>query len=128
MSRHKFDNRGKNGAVPIKKMKATIRHRSSIRIQRTQFPSVLAYAITAHKSQGQTLKQVIIDFSGKRKSDAGSFYVAVTRVKKLADLYLKEFDPSMIKTSLAVSKELNRLCTIRTTNRIRMKYVSHTSM
>jgi exonuclease III len=109
LSRHKFDLRGKNGAVPIQKMKATFKHRGSVRIQRSQFPLVLAYAITSHKSQGQTLKKVIVDFSGNRRSDAGSFYVAVTRVKKLTDLYLRQFDAGLIKTSLAVSKELSRL-------------------
>uniref|UniRef100_A0A8C4QE75 ATP-dependent DNA helicase n=1 Tax=Eptatretus burgeri TaxID=7764 RepID=A0A8C4QE75_EPTBU len=72
--------------------------RNSIRIQRSQFPLVLAYAITAHKSQGQTLEEVIIDFSGKGRSAPGSFYVAVTRVKKLSNLFLRSFDRSMIKT------------------------------
>jgi len=112
IGRHKYEFRGEFGAVPIKKMKASFSvnpARNSIRIQRSQFPLVLAYAITAHKSQGQTLEEVIVDFSGKGRSAPGSFYVAVTRVKKLSNLFLRSFDRSMIKTSVAVMTELSRL-------------------
>ena len=50
----------------------------------------MGYTITAHNSQGQTMDDVIIDFSGENKgktsTSAGIFYVAAMRVKKLSSL------------------------------------------
>jgi len=116
IARHQYKYKGTAGAVPIKKIKASFRlnpPNNSVRIQRTQYPLVLAYAITAHKSQGQTLDDVIIDFSDKNKrktpTSAGIFYVAATRVKKLSNLYLRSFDHSMIMCSKVVMSELERL-------------------
>ena len=37
--------------------------------------------MTAHKSQGQTLDEVLIDFSGEARINNGSFYTAISRVK-----------------------------------------------
>ena len=52
----------------------------------------LAYAITAYKCQGDTLEEVIIDFSHapgeKANIQWGSFYVALTRVKEGKNVYL----------------------------------------
>ena len=112
IGRRKHDFRGERGAVPITRMKASFGvnpGKGSVRIQRSQFSLVPAYAITAHKSQGQTLDEVIVDFSGKGSTTPGSFYVSVTRVKKLSNLYLKNYDRSMITTSPAVLLELTRL-------------------
>ena len=51
-------------AVPILKQKKSFTiNRGEVRYQRTQFPMTLAYAITAYKCQGDTLDEVIIDFS-----------------------------------------------------------------
>ena len=44
------------------------------------------------QSQGQTLDEVIIDFSSpKAKIFLGSFYVALTRVRNGASFYLTDF-------------------------------------
>jgi len=114
--RNQYKYYGPRGAVAITKMKSTFLLRNrSIRIQRTQFPLVVAYAITAHKSQGQTLDEVIVDFRNNDSNkhcriNPGSFYVAVTRVKKLENLYLKSFDASqMVKIQKDVKSELLRL-------------------
>ena len=53
----------------------------------TQYPIKLAWAVTIHKSQGQTFEKVIIDL------DRGSFapgqtYVALSRVTSLEGLFL----------------------------------------
>jgi ATP-dependent DNA helicase PIF1 len=61
----------------------------------TQFPMMLAWASSIHKSQSLTLDSVCVDPS--RIFESGQFYVAISRVRKLEDLYLSSFDRSNIK-------------------------------
>ena len=46
---------------------------------RTQFPLILAYALTRHKSQGQTIDKIVIDL-GKSEQSLGLTFVALSRV------------------------------------------------
>ena len=86
---------------------------------RKQFPLTLVYAMTAHKCQGSTLEQVIVDFTTDEKRpfiDRGSFYVAITRVKSGNNLFLRSFDRSHIKVDPRVEYEINTMKKVRPYN------------
>jgi ATP-dependent exoDNAse (exonuclease V) alpha subunit len=51
----------------------------------TQVPLVLAFAVTVHKAQGQTLEQVTLDIR-QGMEDSGMLYTAITRVRSLGGL------------------------------------------
>ncbi|HIS88659.1 TPA: ATP-binding domain-containing protein [Candidatus Avigastranaerophilus faecigallinarum] len=57
---------------------------------RFQIPFILAYAITIHKAQGLTLDEVVIDC--RSAFEHGQVYVALSRVKKLENLYILGFN------------------------------------
>ncbi len=71
-----------------------------------QFPIVLAYAMTIHKSQGQTYGKVACDVS--QCFAPGQAYVALSRVKSLNGLFLmNKIERSQIKIDRAVNDFYN---------------------
>ena len=53
-----------------------------------QYPLILAWAITIHRSQGQTLDACVIDL-GRGAFAEGQLYVGLSRCRRLSTLYLK---------------------------------------
>ena len=87
---------------------------------RRQFPISSAYAITVHKSQGLTLKNVLVDI-GNNIFACGQGYVAMSRVTSLSGLHLINFDPRCIKALDSAVLEYNYLRkTFRPTLSLRM--------
>lgn len=68
-----------------------------------QIPLILSWAITIHKSQGLTLDKAFIDI-GNNIFECGQTYVALSRVKSLDGLYLKNINIHKIKAHSKVVK------------------------
>ena len=91
----KKHNPGHDQATPIlpQRRNFTVKF-GDVEYQRTNFPVSLAYAITAHKCQGETLEEVILDFGPdvvhkfRNYICPGSFYVALTRVRMGCKVFL----------------------------------------
>ena len=76
-----------------------------------QFPIVLAWAVTTHKFQGQTVKapqKVAIDL--RSVFEAAQAYVMLSRVQELEQLYiLEEFPEEKIYANNSAMEEIDRL-------------------
>ena len=92
----------------IERVKSAFMDMKNYYVYRTQFPLILAYAVTIHKCQGLSLDCAIIDLSSKVFSD-GMSYVALSRVKTLSGLHLVAFEDTSIRVSAGCIKEINRL-------------------
>ena len=111
-SGHLYENHKPNDklAVPIvRQRKSFTVKQGNTKYVRYQFPLTLCYAITCHKSQGQTLEDVLIDFIDGKGISAGSFYTALTRVKHGRNLFLKDFKIDYIITRLEVEKKIGAM-------------------
>ena len=85
---------------------------SSPKIQRTQFPLTLAWACTVLKVQGLTLEKMVFSFElfKQRQFNYGQVYVALSRVKSLAQLYLMgDIDSAGVRADPRISEEYQRL-------------------
>lgn len=73
----------------------------------TQLPFKLAWAVTIHKSQGQTLDRLVVDLSGGVFA-TGQVYVALSRATSLAGLVLKRpVEPRHLRTDRRVARFLH---------------------
>ncbi|KAL7291611.1 hypothetical protein TKK_0014650 [Trichogramma kaykai] len=84
------NNTNETSYVPIGKISPPLTNKSGLQISRTQFPLTPAEAITIHKSQGETYDKVCLDLRklNKKYVTHSMMYVALSRVRKLEDIYL----------------------------------------
>jgi ATP-dependent DNA helicase PIF1 len=72
--------------------------RGGITCTRMQFPLVLGYAITIHKSQGLSLEKAVLDISNKADFAPGLTYVAISRIRTLSGvLFETNFDVKRLR-------------------------------
>lgn len=76
----------------------------------TQVPLKLAWAITIHKSQGQTLDSAILELEQNSRTH-GQIYVALSRVKRLDGLYLRR---RLAAADLVINPRVREFCGIDT--------------
>ena len=93
--------------------KAKPYRKTILSIKRRALPLVPVYSITTHKSQGQTLNNVVIDLKlPSTTDDIAAVYVPLSRVKRLTDLIiLRHFDfkTLLMKPSKSQIAEIERL-------------------
>jgi len=62
--------------------------------RRVQVPLILAWALSIHKSQGQTLQRVKVDLG--KVFEKGQSYVALSRAATMEGLQVLRFDPKKV--------------------------------
>uniref|UniRef100_A0A1X7TG05 DNA helicase Pif1-like 2B domain-containing protein n=1 Tax=Amphimedon queenslandica TaxID=400682 RepID=A0A1X7TG05_AMPQE len=92
----------------IEKVKRKFMVMKNVFVYRSQFPLILAFAVTIHKCQGLSLDNAIIDLS-ENVFSAGMAYVALSRVRTLSGVHLTCFNPKSLMVSSCSIKEINRL-------------------
>jgi ATP-dependent DNA helicase PIF1 len=73
-----------------------------VQASRSQVPLILAWALSIHKAQGQTLERVKVNLS--RAFERGQAYVALSRATSMAGLQVIGFDPKKVMAHEAVRK------------------------
>ena len=109
-SRYKHIN---SKAVPIYKTQAIfpVHGKTSCKASQTQFPLVLAWAITIHKCQGVTLPEIVVDMTpAKVHYTVSQAYIAFSRVTQLDKLHIINYTRQQICVSQHAEKEMERLC------------------
>ena len=94
----------------------------------TTFPTVAAFSLTGHKTQGQTLKNILIgSFKGHSNGRTGWLYVVISRVKSLENIFIVDKLPentSWFKLREDVDAEDKRIMklAIKTSKKFRLHW------
>lgn len=96
--------------VTIERVNVKFHVCGSIYAVRFQFPLSLAWALTVHKAQGLSLRNVLFD-CGNSIFEDGQAYVGLSRVTSLEGLHLINFSPSIVRANADAIVEYNRLKT-----------------
>ena len=78
---------GKHDPHSVETVKSKFMLLKKLYVHSKQFPLILAFAVTVHKCQGMSLDCAIMDLGEQVLAD-GMAYVALSRVKRLENLYL----------------------------------------
>jgi hypothetical protein len=120
-----FTDEARKNWIPIN---AKIQYSKLVNATRKQYPLRLRYAMTTHKTQGETLNLGVIDL-GKNERSLGSTFVQLSRFKKITDFLIKPFPFSRLtKISLStllmprMTEEL-RLNNLNITTQIKYKHL-----
>lgn len=81
-----------------------------VQAQRSQLPLILAWALSIHKAQGQTLERVKIDL--KKIFEKGQAYVALSRATSQAGLEVLNFDKSKVMAHPRVAQFYDSLYSV----------------
>lgn len=81
-----------------------------VQAQRTQVPLILAWALSIHKAQGQTLERVKVDL--RKIFEKGQAYVALSRATSQAGLEVRNFDPKKVLAHPRVADFYNSLYSV----------------
>ena len=85
----------------------------------TQYPLMLAWAVTIHKSQGKTLENVRVDL-GNGAFASGQVYVALSRCRSLKDLSLiRPIDVREVKCDERIKRFYLTLAELQTQVKLR---------
>jgi hypothetical protein len=113
-------NPGDEMATPILPTRQNFKVKfGNVEYQRQNFALSLAYAVTAHKCQGETLEEVLIDFGPDKEHMIknyicpGSFYVALTRVREGSKVFLRSFDKSYIQVNKKIEEKVDAMIKYR---------------
>jgi len=87
-----------------------------------QIPLMIAYAVTIHKSQGQTLDMVQTNL-GHKIFAYGQTYTALSRCKTFDALYLEDFD----KSKILIHPEVRNYYVTLIKNMRKVRQVAHTA-
>ncbi|OOQ85522.1 ATP-dependent DNA helicase PIF1 [Penicillium brasilianum] len=81
-----------------------------VQAQRQQVPLILAWALSIHKAQGQTLHRVKVDLG--RVFEKGQAYVALSRATSQAGLQVMRFEPRKVMVHPKVTEFYSNLVSI----------------
>ncbi|EDO17699.1 hypothetical protein Kpol_1033p2 [Vanderwaltozyma polyspora DSM 70294] len=84
---------------------------SNTGLQRTQLPIMLCWALSIHKSQGQTIQRLKVDLSNI--FEAGQVYVALSRATSKENLQVVNFNPKRIRANEKVKTFYKKLDVVK---------------